>query len=208
VLYDPTMPAYLDNEPLTGAPTLRALLELAHQRLGGGRRRVVEVRIDDAPIVGEHLDQHLDQPTDSAEVKLITADAVELAVDTLDHAHAQLSVVNDLQQDAAQLLQEDYAAEAFHKLGEAVQCWARVAQAVGQVCHFMGISLDPIQVGEVSAVQLMHDFADKLGRLKQSLTDHDVLGVADALAHEWPPLSKQWSALLDTLIDQIESQSS
>ena len=202
------MPVYLDDVAVDAAgPSLGALLDAVRDRLAaeGGERVVVEVHVDGEAVGEAALAARRDEPVDGAEVRLVTADLKVLAVDTLDQVRGRLDEASNLQADAADLLQQDQAAEAFGKIGESIGAWLQVQQAVLHAAVLLKIDLNTITVDRAPAHDVTAEAVEKIHAVKDALQAGDTIALADTLAYEWPDLAARWDRLIATLIERIES---
>ena len=201
------MAVYLDDQDL-GAFTgsLAELLDAARSRLSDGRRVVVEVQLDGQTLDQAALDDQLEKPTGAAEVRLYSADPVELCLQALGDTRHQLAELGKLQQSAAELLQSDEGAEAYAKLGVVIQVWLNVSQAVTQSSDLAGVDLATLDVGGEPASAVTEGLVEQLRSVKGLVEAQDTTGLADALAYEWPPVIEKWDALVQAVSGSIESQ--
>ncbi len=201
------MPVYLDQQPVDlTAPTLGQLLAAAREHLAGDSGRVVvEVVVDGQPIPEAELDQRLTDPLDQQEVRFATADPKALAVETLQQVQTRLLEGEQLQQEAADLLQRDQTQPALQKVGQSIEAWLQVQQAVLQSTVLLGIDLDQLDIDGQPAHALTTHAVEQLQDIKTFIQANDTVALADALQYEWPETTEKWNRLIDTLITTIQS---
>ena len=209
--YHAPMPVYLDQQPAQiSAPTLGQLLAAARQHLAQGHedgpppRVVVEIAVDGQPIPEAQLNDRLQDDIALQEVHLTTADPRELAVQTLRDVQQALTGAQQLQQEAADLLQQDQTPAALQKVGESIESWLQVQQAVLQSTVLLAIDLDQLQVDGQPAHSLTTDAVQQLQDIKTFIQANDTVALADALQYEWPEITQRWHTLIDTLVTTIE----
>jgi septation ring formation regulator EzrA len=203
------MDVYLDEERLAINPTtLAEVIEHVRQRIADGDRVIVEVRMDGQSLTEEQLDACEQQPLECDEVQLVTADPYELARQTLEQIREALLQVKDAQQEAANLLQSDQAAEAMEHVRDLLQVWQQAQQSVLHSAQLLGLSLDEIRVGERDLPQIVDQLSTALGDIRQQLSARDWIGLADTLAYPLDEAADAWCAMIDVLCEQIDDRQS
>lgn len=200
------MPVLIDdqNVPLTGQ-NLRELLASAQEHLAGSGRVVVEVKLDGQPITGDDLDSESPTPA-QAEVRVYTAEPGELAVGVLEQVREQLHAASKMQEEAADLLQQDEAGKALELVRKSVDGWLQSQQAVAQTAELLQVDLSKVEVDgeDDTVVQRMHQLIQRLVELKDLIQANDFVSLADALAYEWPQITENWDAAIGAIIKEIE----
>lgn len=200
------MPVYLDDQAVDlGAGPLTAILRTAGERLRGDGRIVVEVQLDGQPVSANDFDQEADLAT--SELRLYTADPRELAIEALEHVRDRLATARQMQSDAAELLQQDKAADALGKVGQANEAWLQAHQAVIMAADAGGVSLGTLTIDGEPASAYIQELVRSLTSLKDTLTHHDTVALADALAYEWPGMTDRWDRLVAQMVTTIEKNS-
>lgn len=199
------MQVYLDEQPveLPGSH-LAALLDAARKRLDGARV-VVEVAVDGDKLNEQEITDRAEEKLGDVDVRLVTADPRELAIETLEQVRGRLGDAQELQQDAADLLQQDQTPPALQKVGQSVEAWLQVQQAVLQSAVLLNLDLDRIDVDGRPAHELTSQAVEQLGDVKTFIQANDTVALADALQYEWPETTAQWHRLIDALVAQIKA---
>ncbi len=201
------MAIFLDDQAVELAGgDLGEVLEAAKTHLADSGRMVVDVRIDGEALGGEQIDAQRLRQVDQAEVRLVTADPRELAVETLTGIRRRLGEAEAVQEEAAQLLQSDDAAPAMQKVGQAVEVWLQTQQAVLNSAMLLGMDLDVFAVDGQPLRTFTDKLLGKLEELKGLIEAGDSVGLADALAYEWPAITQDWDRLVAVLVEQIEGK--
>lgn len=202
--YHLPMPVFLDDQPvdLTGQ-TLADLLESASNSIAENGRVVVEVHVDGQPVVGEQLEQQGDSPIGDAEVRLFSADPIELAASTLQQVRGRLDDASRLQSAAADLFQQDQPAEAIKNVADAVAAWQQTQQAVLQSAVLLGVELDGKSIDDKPVSDTITGLLEQLREMKELLAAGDTVALADSLAHEWPDTTQRWQQLIDEMVQWI-----
>ncbi|MEM1098517.1 MAG: hypothetical protein AAGH92_06965 [Planctomycetota bacterium] len=211
------MPCYLDQAELTAdaanlttPATLGKWLDAARKRAGDAGRVVVEVRLNDALIGHEQLDEQLASTVAADDdLQLASADPAELGIDALQQSRTQLAELGELQQQAADKLQADRAGEALNLVGDAVQHWINVANAVTQVARLTELDLDTLELtspqGDESAAAVIAGLSGSLTELRELIQAGDTTTLADALGYEWPALIDRWDAMLGAMSERLSA---
>ena len=198
------MSIYLDDEPVElPGPDLGAVLGQAQERLADLGRMIIEVQRDGQTLSPAELDAAEDAPVADSEWRLLTADPRELAVTTLQQVMQRLDDARQAQLAAAELLQQDQPAEAMKRVGEAVEAWQQTQQAVLYSATLVGIELDGRSVGDQPVDETIKLLLDQLKRVRDLLVAGDTVGLADALAYEWPETIDRWQTLVGQMIEWV-----
>jgi hypothetical protein len=209
------MPCFLDDAELTAdaanlstPATLGTWLDAARRQAGDAGRVVVEVRLNDVRLGHEQLDEHLANPVRSDDrLQLDSAAPAELGAEALGEARTELTALAALQQTAAEQLQADHAGEALTQVGQAVQHWIHVANAVTQIARLTQLELETLTVptpdAELPASTIIAGLSASLVELRELIQSGDTTALADALGYEWPTVIERWDALLAAMGDRL-----
>lgn len=198
------MGIYVDDALTSiSAPVLRDAIEQALEQMDDPSRVVVEVRVGDDLVPADQLDDHLDTRLGGVDVFLTTATTAGVARDALEQARAALAEAHRLQSEAADLLQQDDPQAGFQRIGHAVELWLQVQSAVAQVAGLVGVDLGSLDLDGATGGDALADLVTRLQELKQAIASGDALGLADALAYEWPDAVAAWDRLIARLIDRV-----
>lgn len=199
------MQVILDEQPIELAgPSLGALLDAARKQLANGGRVVVEVCVDGRKLDEQQITDRQNENVADVSVKFTSADPKALAVDTLEQVRSRLGDAESYQKEAADLLQRDQTQNALHKVGESIEAWLQVQQAVLHSTVLLGINLDQITVGDEPAHALTTQALDRLKDVKEYIQANDTVALADALEYEWPETTAKWHTLIDEVIAKIK----
>lgn len=202
------MPVLIDDQtvPLTGS-NLRELLASARQHLADTGRVVVEVKLDGESITGADLESESPTPEQS-EVRVYTAKPGELAVGVLEQVREQLHAASKMQEEAADLLQQDEQSKALELIRTSIDGWLQSQQAVAQTAELLHVDLSKVEVdGEDDTVVMrMQELIQRLVELKDLIQANDFVSLADALAYEWPQITENWDRAIGAIIKEIEKR--
>jgi len=199
------MTIYLDDQPLQlKGRDLKSLLVAASDHLSDAGRIVVEVQVDGQPLVEEALDQQYTEELGDAEVRLYSADPSELAVMTLEQVKEKLNDARQAQAQAADFFQEDKLDLALKQVVGVIEVWQQTQQAVLQSVQLLGMSLDNMEVEGRSVPDMTDALLNQVSGLRDLLSAGDTVGLADAMAFEWPQTANDWEELMTELRGWIQ----
>jgi len=203
------MQIYLDDQRCElGAESVGQAIAAVADLAEADGRMIVEVHVD-----GEHwTERELGSPDHAnitaEEVRLVSADPVELVSRTFADADEALSAADGLQQEAAELIQADEQRKAMDRLGSALSIWVAVQQAVERGAQLMNVDLDDVRVSEVTAQKTIEDLAEHLRGMRSALEAEDPIQLSDTLRYELPEVVQQWRGLLRELQFRVQRGSS
>lgn len=204
------MQVFLDEQSIElPGPNLGSLLDAARRRLadaeGASQRVVVEVAVDGHKLGEDQIAERAEEDLGDLEVRLVTADPKQLAIDTLEQVRGRLGEAQEMQQEAADLLQQDQTQPALLKVGESIEAWLQVQQAVLQSTVLLSIDLDKLEIDGQPAHALTTTALERLEDVKVFIQANDTVALADALQYEWPETTSQWHRLIDEVIKAIKA---
>ncbi|MGB0766791.1 MAG: hypothetical protein ACPGYV_03675 [Phycisphaeraceae bacterium] len=198
------MPIHIDDQPATLTPgSMRELLAAAAEHLAPAGRVVVEVKVDGLAVTGPDLED--DQPTrPGSDIRLYSAKPADLVAGILEEVREQLAASQTMQQQAAELLQQDEPAKAMDLVKASINGWLQAQQAVGQSAQLMQLDLEAIAVEDQSVMARMSELIDSLNELKDAVVASDFVALADALQYEWPEITERWDQALAAIVKHVE----
>ena len=128
----------------------------------------------------------------------------ELVIGVLEDVRAGLAGAQQMQQQAAELLQQDDPAKALDLVKQSIDAWLQAQQAVGQSAQLLLIDLNAIMVNEQTVLDRMNELISNLTELKDAVVAKDFISLADALQYEWPEITERWDAALGAIVKHIE----
>ena len=158
-------------------------------------RMIVDVHVDGTRWSEEELGSTEDQNTTAQVVELTSADPSELVLQTFQDAGEALTNADELQQEAAQLLQSDQRTICMDKMGEALSIWLSVQQAIVKGSQVVGLQLDEVAVNGTPIVTSIIQLNEQLQMLRTALEQDDQIALADAsqttrIGRPWIPLRR------------------
>ena len=182
---------------------MRELLAAVSSELAGAGRVVVEVKVDGQSVTGPALDD--DQPTTpDSDIRVYSAKPGDLVIGILEEVRSQLSASQEMQQKAADHLQQDNPAQAMDLVKESINGWLQAQQAVGQSAQLLQLDLQAIKVDDQPVIERMTELINSLNEMKDILGANDFVALADALQYEWPEITERWDTAIGAIIKHIE----
>lgn len=202
---DKTMQVLLDDiecdvKARTVGEAIDAVAVLARNR----GRLVVDVFVDGAQWNEQRLSSPECQTAVADVVRLTSAEPAELVCQTLADAADALTDADELQQEAARLLQSDQHTISMDKLNEAISIWLSVQQAIVKGSQLVGPNLDELVVHDSPISASIHRLNEQLQAVRSSLAGRDQIGLADTLLYEFPEVVQEWRDILDALQRRID----
>lgn len=183
---------------------MRELLAAVSSELSAAGRVVVEVKVDGTAITGPALED--DQPTaPDSDIRVYSAKPDDLVVGILEEVRTQLAASQEMQQQAADHLQQDDPAKAMGLVKESINGWLQAQQAVGQSAQLLQLDLQAVKVDDQPVIERMNELISSLNELKDILGANDFVALADALQYEWPEITERWDTAIGAIIKHIEN---
>lgn len=183
-----------------------AMLVAVQEMLNETGRLIVQVEVDGTVYTGDQLESLANLALAEHDVKLSTESPNTLAAETLQAVQAGLADLRQLQESAAELMQQDKAGEGLDSMQQAITLWLQINQAVGQSAALCEVDLNSLQVDDQPMTNILDETRHKLEELKDMLVEKDTVALSDVLGYEWPELVQQWDELLTVLIQAIKAK--
>ncbi len=199
------MKVFLDDAEITVKDeTLASALAAGTTQSEGKGRIIVEVWSDGSPTPDEHLSKPPADEPYAEEIRFISAEPRSLVQTVLLDVAETLSSTRETQQKSADLLQTGETGLALNELGQAINTWQTVRQAVEEGCALLNISLDPVENEEpIFDPTIITDLAEMLTSVKAALTQEDWPLLSDLLAYDMDEHIDRWRVELGRLSDMI-----
>jgi len=198
------MRVLLDEQPCASeASTIGDAIDRAAAAAETRGRVVVEVVVDGVRWGEAELSSHERRTKPADEVACVTADLRELIVQTLTDASAGLRDADAIQRESAELMQADRQPEAMARLGEALDIWQRVQEAVCKSSDAIGLDLTSLPLPGDSFDVRIARLNEHLRTLQAGLENGDPVGLADTLLYDLPTVVADWRELLDTMAAHV-----
>jgi len=198
------MPVFLDGHPIRpDATKLGAVLDEIRSHVAGQGRVIVEVELNEERLIGEAIHTYRDADVQQGDLKLTSAEPNELILQAIEDCRIELQTMAGQLEDAAQMLQQDRADEAFPKLQDMLQTWQRVQQVVRESSRMLGFDLDAFEFEGRPVTELFDGLVEQLKDLRDQVQSGDALALADTLAYEWPETVARWQQMLSAYAEAL-----
>ena len=201
------MAIYLDDQPVElNGTDLNTVLMAAQDQLEPKGRIVVEVQIDGEMVASHDLDTYQDIQVSDTELRLYSANPKSLAITTLQQVREMLEDARQAQAQAADLFQQDKQDEAMQQVVVTVDVWQQAQQVVLRSIQLLKINVESKSVDGQSVAHITNALIGQISSLRDLLVNNDTVGLADALAYEWPENVDRWQRFITELIGWIEDK--
>lgn len=198
----------LDDIPCdVTATTVSQAIEAAAAVANDKGRLIVEVSVDGSQWSEQRLASPEAQASNADVVCLTSAAPAEMVRETFADAAEALGVADDLQQEAAELLQAGQHRVSMDKLQEAISIWLSVQQAIVKSAQLIGLNLDDVVVNETPLTASISRLNERLQVVRSALHENDQIGLADTLLYEFPEVVGEWRDILDDLQQRVGRRS-
>ncbi len=170
-------------------------------------RMIVEVEVDGTRWTERELGAPERANFIAEEVRLTSADPVELVSSTFTDAADALDEADALHREAAELIQLDQQRKAMEKLGQALSIWMAVQQTVEKGATLMQVDLDDVKLSESTAQSAVEQLGIQLNAIKAAVEMEDPVQLSDSLLYELPDVVEQWRSLLRELRFRVRGES-
>ena len=184
-----------DLKAKTVGEAIDAAAEVARRR----GRLIIEVTVDDTLWAEVELSSPKHLQASAEVVRLTSAEPRRLVNEAFTDAADALADADELQKEAARLVQSDQYTVSMDKLNEALSIWLSVQEAIVKGSRIVGIDLDDVVVGERSINASISRLNEWLLVIRNALTDSDQIALADTLLYELPEVVGEWRSILEHL---------
>ena len=202
------MRVLLDETPCEIDATYVGEAIAAAAELAEGRGRIiVDVQVDGQSWGDAQLSDLARDRTEADDVQLTTADPRALVSQTLGDASEVLAGADQLQREAAELIEANAIPEAMEKLREALGTWDSVVLAITMGGQMLNLDLEAVEVDGVPTHLVIAGLKDRLRMVRSALQSHDPIGLSDTLLYELPEIIQSWRDLLEQLQRTVQGES-
>ena len=140
------------------------------------------------------------------EIRCVSADLKTLVCRTLADAADALVRADELQREAAELIQADQHPPAMERLGDALGIWLTVHEAVVKSAEALELDLDAIRVADGPLRDCIDRLKGQLQALHGALQTHDQVAISDTLLYELPEVVADWREALDAVQSHVQGE--
>jgi len=196
------MKAYLDDKPIdVERPTLAGAVETATQHAARDGRVIVEVKIDGEVVSSDLLASPPETDLGQSEIALASADPRLLVRETLYDAAGALEQTRQGQIDCADQIQAGDMSDAFEALPKLLQEWQMVQEVLVGSARLLGTPVETL-LPEDDAVEAL---SNQLQQVRGAIERQDWSALSDTLAYDLAETAQQWSDMLTTIADGLNT---
>jgi len=192
-----------DHETTLKADTVGGALQEAATLVEKSGRLIVEVEVDGISWCEEDLANTEHIQRSASEIRLSTAHPAELLRDTFANAAEAVLNADDMQRNAAKLLQANRETEGMQALLEALAIWGSVQTAISRGLELGVISRDQVRTAGIDIDGAIAELDARLRSLREAMKSSDTTAVSDCLMYEFPATTKVFAQMLAATAAEI-----
>ncbi|MDI9403636.1 MAG: hypothetical protein QM516_07165 [Limnohabitans sp.] len=197
------MRIYLDDlETSLRATSVGGALQSAASVVEQAGRMIVEVSVDGVAWNEEDLATASYAERSAGEIRLVTAHPAELLRDTCMHAADAVLNADDMQRNAATLLQSNRTKEGLDALLQSLAVWGSVQTAVSRGLALGVLSRESLAAQSVDIEGAIQALDRQLRTVRDAMSNGDQTALADTLLYEFPQVAKQFATMLVSLANE------
>jgi hypothetical protein len=179
---------------------------LAALRVEAGRRRkaIAAVSLDGEELTREKQDENSHRGVeDFGVLEIRTLDPIDLSLSTLAELGTHLGKMEELHEQAAELMRGGKYDDALVRLRTCVEGWQMVLNAVRDIARLTGAKLGELKAGDKTLSHIMQYLQQTLLRFQTSFGVKDVVTLGDIAEHELAPALGDWGKALESLSEYL-----
>lgn len=197
------MRIYLDDlETSLRANSVGGALQSAATVVEQAGRMIVEVSVDGVAWNEEDLATPSYAERSAGEVRLVTAHPAELLRDTFTNAADAVLNADDIQRNAATLLQSNRTKEGLDALLQSLAVWGSVQTAVSRGLALGVLSRESLAAQSLDIEGAIQALDRQLRTVRDAMSNGDQTALADTLLYEFPVVAKQFATMLASLANE------
>jgi len=202
------MEVYLDQQlyrPSDPPPvTLAELVERIAVEVRPTNRALLRVVCDGAEISTPGLEDRLAQPLEQFNrIEFHTGPAAVLVQDALEQSLELLNSTAGPRREAADALTQGRTQEAATLLGDCLQGWAQVHQAIVQSVVLLKLDASALTVGDQPLEAALETIVTQLRGIKEALAAGDYVLLADILQYEFDDVTRRWQGVIEAVLQSV-----
>ena len=169
-------------------------------------RSIMTVRVDGAEIsAGNLVESMRDKPVTSVRQIVITSeDTRTLVNESLSDMQASLPELPVACQELARVFQSETPDAGYEPFQQLAAIWGAIKERELMVANALEISLEDLQIGELTVKQFHDDLNAYLREATEALKKRDSVLLGDLLEYELAPRAEQESVIVATLMKEAE----
>jgi len=200
------MRIYLDDcQTNIDAKDVAEGLAAAARVVEGNGRMIVDVQVDGVAWSEEDLANGEFTARSAGELRLATAHPATLLRDTMMHAADAVLNAEEIQRNAAKLMQSDRFGEGLQSLLEALAVWGSVQTAVSRGLSLGIVSREALVRRGIDLDGAIVALDGRLRTLRDAMLAQDRTAISDCLMYEFPETSKRFATMLAALAQELAS---
>jgi hypothetical protein len=185
-----------DRDTTLHADTIATALQEAATLAERSGRMIVEVHVDGIAWGEEDLASAEHVARGAQEIRFATAHPAELLRDTLANATDAVLNAEQIQRNAARLMQANREGEGLQGLLEALAIWGSVQTAVSRGLELGIVTRDGLKSGGIDLDGAVAALDRQLRALRDAMQSQDPTAVSDCLMYEFPQTAKRFAETL------------
>ncbi len=200
------MRIYLDDcETTLDAKDIASALAAAATVVEGNGRMIVDVHVDGVSWNEEDLASADFTARAAGELRLVTAHPAELLRDTMLHAADAVLNAEEIQRNAAKLMQSDRFSDGLTSLLEALAVWGSVQTAVSRGLALGVVPRERLVAAGIDLDGSVQALDTQLRTLRDAMVAHDRTALSDCLMYEFPATSKRFATMLTSFAQELST---
>jgi hypothetical protein len=158
---------------------------------------VVGIRCDDRDVPSDQIASRLRDPVASVnKLEVFTDSRHELVLGAMTQASAALQESETAVTRVGELLNEGKTADGIMMLGECLEVWQQIHEAVTKSIHMLELDLETLTINDEPMLDIITKPRDVLIQVKQALVAQDHVLLADVLQYEFNDVTDKWYAVI------------
>ena len=186
--------------------TIGLVIDVLKSNAARQGRVVLSVRIDGADTNMAGQQQLADRPSeDFSQIEMVTADAKELCVATLEESARHIPPVVEEAERVSDLIDAGEETKALQRLAPLLEVWSTLVAAVEKVSFLLELDLNEVADDGVSLADVIHELSVFLQHLKAGIDSRDLVSVRDSMKHEMPAIAEKLNGQLTALCSAVSA---
>jgi len=168
---------------------------------------VIAVRCDDKDVEAGAMAEALSRPASGlSRLDVYTSSREVLVHDAMAQASATLQDTENAVRRVAELIHEGQQKEGVELLGQCLQIWQQIHDAVGKSILMLDLNMEEMSIRDEPLVDIIGMPKETLLQVKSALESQDHVLLADILQYEFTEVTERWHALIALLRNEAEER--